>query len=495
MATTSTLNANRTWVAKAGTVFHCLLFLFLLEGVLLPLNLAACLITHLLRKFIQPPQPSTSSDRTGKPVTVLIDGGRLSKGLFLARICKAAGHRVIYTSTSSTNLCGGRFSSAIDVHYTVPRSHENYDKCASEIRNIILKEKVDLYIPVSTATSAQTDAKLAEEVVTPAGAKSVSLTQKDTIRLDDKSTFSKWCESLDAPVPTTIPVNSPQEAFDHIKRLATQKSASPSQKYLLKSIQYDDAHRSEIFSASLALTNPTALQSRLSTLEITPSRTWIIQQFIRGNEYCTHVLALDGKVLDLSICPSSHWLLQYTPIQHSGITKWIEDFVSKANLSGHICFDFIEDTDTKLVYCIECNPRVSTAVGCFRSVGAQYGKRIELFLNRSQPGKTPSQSYSKVVTNAAPTLSKTSLLTPPARTPTQYWLYHELILLSRTRRVKAFASQLYAIVAGQDALYDVEDPWPFFAQNHLLIAQQLLLHIRIVRPWSEIDWNLGRLID
>ncbi|KAJ3032952.1 hypothetical protein HDV00_006955 [Rhizophlyctis rosea] len=481
MASTTELNANRSSIAKAGTILHCLFYLFILQVLLLPINLAACLITHLLQRLIgtSKPTPTKSTTTNGKPITVLIDGGRLSKGLFLARICKAAGHRVIYTSTPSTSFCGARFSSAVDVHCAIPRSHENYAKCAASIRDIIKKENVDLYIPVSTATSAQTDAKLAEEVIAPLGVKSISLSQKDTARLDDKSAFGKWCEEIGASTPITIPVTSTEEALSHFKRLATTPPSPTATTYLLKSIQYDDAHRSDIFLASESLTNPTTFTSRLASLPISPSRPWILQQFIRGKEYCSHVLVLEGKVLALSICPSSHWLLQYTPVKHEGITKWIEDFVAETGLSGHVCFDFMVEDTTNKVYCIECNPRVSTAVGCFRSpsIMRQYGRHVESFLDSSS--QNPS----------------TQILTPPPQTPTQHWLYHELILLSQTRTVKAFAAQLYAIVNGQDALFDVEDPWPFFAQNHLLIPGQLVVHIRAVRPWSGIDFNLGRLVD
>lgn len=47
--------------------------------------------------------------------------------LFLARLCKQAQYRVIYTSTASTAWAGARFSRAIDKFYLVPRSHEDYE--------------------------------------------------------------------------------------------------------------------------------------------------------------------------------------------------------------------------------------------------------------------------------------------------------------------------------------------------------------------------------
>lgn len=250
-------------------------------------------------------------------------------------------------------------------------------------------------------------------------------------------------------------------------------------RFQMKSIQYDDAHRTETIS-SADLANPAA-RSKVLSLPVTPTTPYIVQRHISGAEYCTHVLAHSGRVLALAICPSSHWLLQYKHVEHAGIRAWVEQFVQKAGLSGHVCFDFIVEEGTDKVFAIECNPRVSTAVACFRGM-EEYGKALNVFLRDSKMESGVNAE----------------LITPSKNVKAQYWLYHEVLyelprtLLSPTA---LFKRAMY-IVRGEDALYDFpSDPWPFFAQNHLLIPQHLLWHLWNMRPWSSVDYNLGRLKD
>lgn len=65
-----------------GTLIHCALWLYILQIFLLPLNLFVCTATYILG--IITTRLGITSDRYAKTsnprLTVLIDGGRLSKG-------------------------------------------------------------------------------------------------------------------------------------------------------------------------------------------------------------------------------------------------------------------------------------------------------------------------------------------------------------------------------------------------------------------------------
>ena len=65
--------------------------------------------------------------------------------------------------------------------------------------------------------------------------------------------------------------------------------------------------------------------------------------------------------LIFQIVPSTAILQNYQTIDNPKIEKWIETFVKETNLSGLLCFDFLED-QAKNVYCIECNPRPHSAI-------------------------------------------------------------------------------------------------------------------------------------
>ena len=53
-------------------------------------------------------------------------------------------------------------------------------------------------------------------------------------------------------------------------------------------------------------------------------------------------------------------------VEHKGIQEWVKTFVKNTNLSGLVCFDFLVDKDDN-VYCIECNPRLHSAIVSFES--------------------------------------------------------------------------------------------------------------------------------
>jgi predicted ATP-grasp superfamily ATP-dependent carboligase len=53
-------------------------------------------------------------------------------------------------------------------------------------------------------------------------------------------------------------------------------------------------------------------------------------------------------------------------VEHKGIQEWVTTFVKNTGLSGLVCFDFLVDKDDN-VYCIECNPRLHSAIVSFES--------------------------------------------------------------------------------------------------------------------------------
>ena len=53
-------------------------------------------------------------------------------------------------------------------------------------------------------------------------------------------------------------------------------------------------------------------------------------------------------------------------MEHKGIQDWVTTFVKATNLSGLVCFDFLVDNNDN-AYCIECNPRLHSAIVSFES--------------------------------------------------------------------------------------------------------------------------------
>jgi hypothetical protein len=84
------------------------------------------------------------------------------------------------------------------------------------------------------------------------------------------------------------------------------------------------------------------------------------------------------------------------------------------------------------------------------------------------------------------------VITPrPGARPT-YWFYHEMwrLLTQSDRR-----QRLATVLRGTDAIFDWQDPLPYFMVHHLQIPWLLLDNLRRRRGWTRIDFNIGKLVE
>ena len=173
----------------------------------LPLNLAVTALA-LLRATagVSPTARRRSVPIASDRKTILISGGKMTKALHLARAFHRSGHRVILVESEKYRLTGHRFSRAVARFYTVPPSGD--PGYASALVDIVLREAVDVYVPVCSPASAMHDARakaeLSEycEVLHPG---------PDTLtKLDDKFAFSTAAQELDLPVPDAHRISDPR---------------------------------------------------------------------------------------------------------------------------------------------------------------------------------------------------------------------------------------------------------------------------------------------
>jgi predicted ATP-grasp superfamily ATP-dependent carboligase len=414
----------------------------------LPLNLTITALALLrgatgARRHPAPP----ASD----PKTILISGGKMTKALHLARAFHRAGHRVILVESDKYRLTGHRFSRAVDRFYTVPPSGDpGYTPALVEI---VVRETVDVYVPVCSPASAMHDAAakaaLSEycEVLHPS---------PDMLtRLDDKFAFSTAAQELDLAVPDAHRVSDAEQVIEF-----DFEGHDPP--YVLKSIAYDPIRRLDL----TPLPQPDLEQTRafVAALPISPDNPWIMQAFVDGQEYCTHSTVRDGRVQLHCCCASSASQLNYEMVDVPEIEAWVKRFVGELQLTGQASFDFIRRADGQ-IYAIECNPRTHSAITMFYD----------------HPGVADAYLNADVDT-VKPT---------PGSRPT-YWLYHELWrLLRRPERRKT----LGRIARGKEAIFAWDDPLPFLAVHHLQIPALLFANLRRGGAWHKIDFNIGKLVE
>ena len=211
------------------------------------------------------------------------------------------------------------------------------------------------------------------------------------------------------------------------------------------------------------------MEDYIKNLPISAESPWVMQEFVTGQEYCTHSTVRNGEIRLHCCSKSSPFQINYEQIDNPEIFQWVQHFVKSLNLTGQISFDFIQTTDGK-VYPIECNPRTHTA--------------ITMFYNH--PGL--ADAYLKASEN------QPHIEPLPTSKPT-YWLYHELWRFTGIRSFSQFKAWINKITQGTDAIFQGDDPLPFLMVHHWQITLLLLQNLLKLKSWVKIDFNIGKLVE
>jgi len=413
----------------------------------LPANLLLTAAATLRSLLVAEPRRSAA-----EPRTILLSGGKMTKALQLARSFHRAGHRVILVESDKYRLTGHRFSRDVDRFYTVPDPRSaDYP---GALRDIVIAEGVDLYVPVCSPAASYYDA-LAKPVLAPHC--DVLHCDAEMVRaLDDKHEFATMAASLGLPVPDSHRITTPQQ----VAEFDFDTAAAP---YILKSIPYDPVNRLDLTTLPRPAQRDTAAFAW--SKPISTDTPWIMQQFVPGQEYCVHSTVRDGRVQVYACCASSAFQVNYAVVERPEIEAWVRGFVEPLALTGQVSFDFIQ-TDDGRVYPIECNPRTHSAITMFYD----HPDLAKAYLT----GDTP-------------------VITPTASSRPTYWAYHELWrLITAPTTVR---ERVRVIARGKDAIFDWSDPLPFLMVHHVHIPWLLIKNLLAGRDWIRIDFNIGKLVE
>lgn len=389
--------------------------------------------------------------------SVLISGGKMTKALQLARSFHRAGHRVVLCETSKYAVTGHRFSNAVDKFCIVddPRS----PAYAESLRRIVREEAIDVYVPVCSPLASRYDSAVVEALE---GECDVLHPHPSIIdQLDDKYQFAKTAEAFGLRAPKSYLITHPSQVIE-------MDFSSETRPFILKSIPYDAIRRLDL--TKLPGTDRTAMIRFVKSLPISPANPWVLQEFIEGDEFCTHSTVVDGQLRLHCCCRSSAFQINYEHIDEPEIERWVQAFVAGLNVTGQVSFDFLRAHDDGQFYAIECNPRTHSAITTF------YGHAgvADAYFVPSESGL---------------------IVKPPATSKPTYWIYHELEKLVRSlARPKEIWSRLMTIANGKDAIFDARDPLPFLLVHHYHIPLLLIDDLRHLKGWKRIDFNIGKLV-
>ncbi len=437
-------------------VFQNLGTLFLLL-IVLPFNLIK-VIPSLLWNFIS--KPFQTKGIVENPKNIIVTGAKMTKSLQIARSLCAAGHKVFLLETNQYWFSGNRFSNAVTGFYTVPDPQKDWDGYCRKLLEIVKKEKIDLFIPVSSAVGCYSES-LAKKILSE-HCEVLHFDAEIAQMLDNKFTFIEKAKSLGLSVPKSFLITNPEQVLNF-------DFATDGSEYILKSIPYDSVRRLNM--TKLPMKSIGEMEDFVKSLPISEEIPWIMQEFVKGQEYCTHSTVRKGKQRLYCCCKSSDFQVNYEHIDRPKIYDWVEKFVKELNLTGQISFDFIETEDGR-VYPIECNPRTHSAITTFHD----RPEVADAYINDSKDEKD------------------TALIPLPNSKPT-YWTYHELWRLTEIRSLKQLKAWIKRITEGTDGIFELNDPLPFLMVHHWQIPLLLLENLKKMQGWVRIDFNIGKLVE
>ena len=473
--------------------------------------------------------------------SILVTGAGMNKGLHIARAFHLAHHRVIGADSAPYTVVPpiGRFSRAIDKFYTLPlpTEREGSDRYIQALLDIILRENISLWVSCSGVASALDDAR-AQEIVT-LRAPSCTCIQFDletTQLLHEKDTFISQAASFGLPVPATHKVTT--RAAVH---KVLHESPSTRKKYIMKSVNMDDASRAEI-NTLLPRRTWSETYEHLARMPINDSNPYVLQQYVKGNrEYCTHSLVIRGKVKGFVACPSSELLMHYEALSHPesalsrAMLRFTEEFAARSqrertqkgrDFTGHLSFDFlIEERVTErgvenVLQAIECNPRCHTAVALFQDQQSS-SEMVQAYLSALSPEPTNPSDENPVTMNGTHSVNGT----PPERAEEEkeqhhppvhpsstilvYWLAHDLITLllhpllhlllhpSQWTNSRAGLSNITTfmthLLCYHDGAYETWDPLPAFVLYHVYWPGIFMGNLVTGKRWSRVNVSTGKV--
>ncbi|KAF3005909.1 hypothetical protein E8E13_009629 [Curvularia kusanoi] len=480
------------------------LSLIALSVLFLPVSAVIVLLSLILQRingrddFLQSERRSTAVTQRK---TILVTGVSMTKGLSIARVLSQnTQHRIIGADISS--LSPGRFSSAIARYYRLDTPNgDDAEPYIDSILSVIRDEKVDLWVSCSSVIAAVEDGqvvRLAQKQAKEAGRRFEAIQFYEDVveKFHEKDKFIDYIQSLNLPIPESHRVTSPDEALSVLLR-NVGNAEDGNKKFIMKPIGVDDHARNAMMTL-LPFESPSETKKYIHNLNVSKSNPFQLQQFIKGNEYCTHALVIRGKVKAFCSCPSLELLMHYEPLPaYSALNQEMLAFTERVvadggkTFTGHLSFDFlVEDEDNVKLYPIECNPRAHTAVVLFEKTPEMADAYLSALDYRKESDETEKPVF------------------PRTPTSSYYWVGHDLVSFL----ILPFLDALFGVNGWgacfegvrtfwahfsnwKDGTLTVKDPWPFFVLYHVYWPLRFLECLYKGKEWSRINVSTTKMFE
>lgn len=462
-----------------------------------------------------------------RPKTILVTGVNMNKGLALARAFYKAGHDVIGADFEHYDIpIPGRFSRSLRKFERLPKPVQKDEGAAyfDTLVRIIQREQVDLWVNCAGLFTAMEEAQAKEVIERRTRCVAIQLDVATTSMLHQKHIFLQRTQELGLPVPETHHVTSKTDVLQFLHgpsvsgSLASKSATGPRIKYILKAVGIEDAFRSDMTLLPLSTMGET--DNQISPFPISSSNPWVLQEFIQGEEYCTHALIINNVVKAFVACPSSNLVMRYRALpSHSSLSvamrRFTEEFVarSEAGMTGHLSFDFMikeapSESGVHLgLRVIECNPRAHTAVVLLADRSQELTEAYLSALPVPIDGdghEDPDLTQRHRLSNGSSTKPGT-IVTPREDQPVVYWIGHEIVTLlflpfvqghfSLWKYLINIVTLLQRVLFWTDGMFAIWDPLPQWWLYHVYWPGVLIACALSGRKYSRLNVSTGRILE
>lgn len=298
-------------------------------------------------------------ERSRNKRCVLISGGSTVQAVHLARNFYKAGARVVVCDLEG--LFGlARFSTACSKYYTIPRpGPRNVVEYIKALRDIVQRERVAYYIPVSAASTAYYDA-LAKPHLEIMGCECFVPDASEVTALDDPLELLRRCRTLGLATPQHFLLRTMQDLSALYERNAFRTG-----RYMMLA-----AGPAGMRDRAKILLPPTIREFRNQRHDINERRPWVVIRDPGGDHFITCTTLKESRIVANVTCrvDEDRGLI---PEERPEVTRWLEQFFARSfsnRINGHMSFRLAVSEETDELVSIGCRVGVSLPYICHTGI-------------------------------------------------------------------------------------------------------------------------------
>lgn len=374
-------------------------------------------------------------------MNILITGPRSPYTLHLARILGKSNFNIYTVDSIENNLC--KKSKYVKRNFLSPKPKQETLDYIDFLKEIIEEYNIDFLIP--TCEEVYYISKYMNELKCEVFTSNIDI----LTTLHSKYKFIELLNELNINSPETLLIYDKKELYPYIIN---------KDKFVLKP-EYSR------FASKTIINNKNP--QIISKINIDKDNKWVLQEFIKGPQYCSYSLVRNGVITAHCNYPSKYFAgigstIYFESVKEEKIFEIVSKIVKKLNYTGQISFDFIKSEENNLFYPIECNPRTTSGITLFNendNIGNAFLKD-NIFIE-----------------------SKSDI-------PKMYSIAMILYELPKFRNYLKFFSDFSK---AKDVIYDKEDLKPFLSQFFIIkeyynLAKKLNVSI-LEASTIDIEWN------